>query len=187
MDRSVLDRWTDTTVFRLALLLSGMAVLPVLALGAFVTVIGGTAMVYSHSTVELEEAVFGLLSVGGILGFFGYLRAHVAAKNPARLSVTATLIFLAAGVAAALVVAGYSAFGTLYGLRNPWGLPMMAVPSALFSAANVVWAVSGVAWMNRLSHRYAETTGRAFDTLPAVLLLVVLVLATAAVLKTATL
>jgi hypothetical protein len=41
--------------------------------------------------------------------------------------------------------------------------------------------------MQRLPQRYAEKTGRAFDTLPAMLLFVTLALATAAALMTTTL
>lgn len=187
MDRPLLDRWTDTTVFRAVLLFSGIAVLPVLALGALVTVIGGAAILSQGSGVELEEAVFGSLSVGGALGFVGYARAHWGVKDPGDHNVTATLLCLVAGVAAALFVAGYAAFGTLDGQRSPWGSPMLAVPSALFSVANLAWATSGVAWMQRLPHRYAEETGRAFDSLPAMLLIVAITLTTVALLKTTTL
>ena len=72
-------------------------------------------------------------------------------------------------------------------LRNPWGSPMWALPTTLFAVANLVWATSGVAWMQRLPHRYAEDTGRAFDTLPAMLLFVAIALTAAAVLRTTTL
>jgi hypothetical protein len=159
----------------------------VLALGALVTVIGGSAVLGQRSGIELEQAVFGLLSVGGALGFVGYVRAHRGVKDPGEHNVTATLLCLVAGVVAALFVAGYVAFGALDRLGSPWSSPMLAVPSVLFSAANLVWAMSGVAWMQRLPHRYAEDTGRPFDTLPAMLLIVAIMLTTAALLKTATL
>ena len=187
MDRPLLDRWTDTTVFRAALLFSGMAVLPVLALGAFVTVIGGSAMLMQPSGVELEQALFGLLSIGGALGFVGYARAHFAARNAVRHNVTVTLLCLAAGVAAALAVACFVLFATLNGLRSPWDAREWLLLGTPFAAANVVWAVSGIAWMQRLPHRYAEKTGRAFDTLPVVLLFVAIVLAIAAALTMTTL
>jgi hypothetical protein len=187
MDRSLLDRWTDATAFRVALLLSSMAVLPVLALGVFVTVIGGSAMLMQRSAVELEQALFGLVSIGGALGFFGYARAHFAASNPVRHNVTLTLLSLAAGVAAALAVAAYVAFATLDGFRSPWGSREWLLLGTPFIAANAVWAVSGIAWMQRLPQRYAEKTGRAFDTLPVMLLFVTLALATAAALMTTTL
>jgi hypothetical protein len=187
MDRPLLDRWTDTTVFRAALLFSAIAVLPVLALGAIVTVIGGAAMLENRSTIELEQTLFGLVSVGGVLGFVGYVRAHWAARDPGSHNVTATVLCLGAGVAAALAVATYTVFGTLDGLMNPWSSAMWALPTTLFAVANLVWATSGVAWMQRLPHRYAEETGRAFEALPAMLLFVALALAIAATLKTITL
>jgi hypothetical protein len=187
MDRPLLDRWTDTTVFRAALLFSGMAVLPVLALGVFVTFIGGSTMLMQRSAVELEQALFGLVNIGGALGFFGYARAHFAASNPVRHNLTLTLLCLAAGVAAAIAVAAYVAFATLDGFRSPWGSREWLLLGAPFTAANAVWAVSGIAWMQRLPQRYAEKTGRAFDTLPAMLLFVTLALATAAALMTTTL
>jgi hypothetical protein len=182
MDRRLLDRWTDTTVFRAALLLSGMAVLPVLALGAFITVIGGSGILTQRS-VQLEQALFGLVTIGGVLGFVGYARAHVAARHLVRHNVTLTLLCLAAGVAAALAVAGYAVFGSLDGLRTPWRSREWLL-LAPFAAANLVWAASGIAWMQRLPHRYAEKTGRAFDTLPVILLLVAVLLSIAAALMT---
>jgi hypothetical protein len=187
MDRPLLDRWTDTTVFRVALLFSGRAVLPVLALGAVVTVIGGSAMLMQRSAVELEQALFGLVSIGGALGFFGYARAHFAARDPLRHNVALTLLCLAAGVAAALAVAAYVAFATLHGFRSTWDSREWLLLGTPFVAANAVWAVSGIAWMQRLPHRYAEKTGRAFDTLPVVLLFVAIALATTAALMTTTL
>jgi len=187
MDRPLLDRWTDTTVFRAALLFSAIAVLPVLALGAIVTVIGGAAMLEARSAVELEQMLFGLVSAAGVLGFVGYARAHWAARDPGSHNVTATVLCLGAGVAAALAVAAYTVFGTLEGLRDPWSSPMWALPTTLFTVANLVWATSGVAWMQRLPHRYAEDTGRAFDGLPVVMLFIAIALVIAATLKTLTL
>jgi len=182
MDRALLDRWTDTTAFRCLLVLSALAVLPVLAAGVLTTVIGGAAMLYSRSTIELEQAVFGLLSLGGILGFLGYIRAHLAARDPERRSVAATLVFLAAGVVAALVVVGFALGGVLDVWKTPLSARAVVAVPALFAAANLVWAISGAAWMQRLPRRYAEETGRTFDTLPVMLLLLGITLATAAAL-----
>ena len=187
MDRPVLDRWTDTTVFRAVLLFSGMAVLPVLALGVLTTVIGGSALLMQRSAVDLEQGLFGVVAIGGALGFVGYARAHVTARNLVRHNITATLLCLAAGVAAALAVAGYVLFVALEGLRSPWREPREVLLTTLFAVASIMWAVSGVAWMQRLPHRYAEKTGRAFDSLPGVLLFVAIALVTAAVLTTTTL
>ena len=189
MKRSLLDRWTETTLFRLALLFAALAVVPVLLMGVATTVIGGAVMLArpSAAEVELEQAVFALLSLGGALGFVGYLRAHRGATRLDRHNVTATLLCLAAGVVTALGVAGYAVTGTLEGLRSPLGSPVWVVLMTLFAAANVVWALSGIAWMQRLPRRYAERTGRPFDGVPALLLFVAFALATAATVGTTTL
>ena len=105
MHRHLIERWFDTTAFGIALGLSGAVVLPVLALGVMVTVIGGSFMIAEPSAVELGHVVFALLAVGGALGFVGYVRAHFGIKDPCRHNVTATLLFLTAGVLAALSVA----------------------------------------------------------------------------------
>lgn len=186
MDRLLLDRWTDTLAFRCLLLLSALAVLPVLAAGVLTTVIGGAAMLYSRAAIELEQAVFGLLALGGMLGFVGYLRAHVAKRDPERLSVTTTLMFLAAGVVTALVVVGFAVAGVLDVWKAPWNARPLVVGSALFAAANLTWAIGGVAWMVRLPRLYAEDTGRVFDGLPVVLMFVSLALAISAALAATT-
>jgi hypothetical protein len=180
MSKHLIDRWTDTTAFRFVLFFSGVLVMPVLALGVLTTVIGGTVLVIGPSAVELEQVVFGLLSAGGVLGVVGYARAHLGARNPDRHNVTATLLCLAAGSVTALAVAGYAVFGTLDGLRSPWASPAWVSLTTLFAAANVVWAVSGIAWMQRLPRRCAERTGLAFDGVPALLLFVAVALTTAA-------
>jgi hypothetical protein len=182
MKRSLIDRWTDTTLFRLALLFAALAVVPVLLVGVATTVIGGAVMFVRPSPGELglEQATFALLSVGGALGFLGYLRAHWGVRRLDRHNVTATLLCLAAGVVTALAVAGYAVTGTLDGSRTPWESPVWVSLTTLFAAANVVWALSGIAWLQRLPRRYAERTGRAFDGVPALLLFVAVALATAA-------
>ena len=66
--------------------------------------------------------------------------------------------------------------------------------TALFVAANVVWALAGAAKVQRLTRDRAEhehvggkQVGRAFDSLPVVLLIVAIALTTAAVFGTVTL
>jgi hypothetical protein len=187
MDRPLLDRWTDTTVFRAALLLSGMGVLPVLGAGVLVTVVGGAAILIQRSGVELAQTAIGLLSVGGTLGFIGYARAHSGARHPDGHNIPATLLFLAAGVVTALVVMSVALAAVLDAWRSPWrDVFRIGVPT-LFALANLVWAVSGVAWMQRLNRRYAEETGRAFDALPVVLLFVAITLALASAVAMTTL
>jgi hypothetical protein len=190
MHRALIDRCTDTTPFRLALLCAALAVVPVLLMGVATTLIGGVVMLGGLPGVQLqlEQAVFALLSLGGALGFVGYLRAHRGARKPDRHNVTATLLCLAAGVVTALAVAGYAVTVLLDGLRSPWGSPVVEVALAtLFAAANLVWAVAGIAWMQRLPRCYVERTGRAFDGVPALLLFVALALAIAAATLTTTL
>ena len=149
MHRHRIDRWTDTTAFRCMLLFAGLVVLPVLAMGVLTTVIGGAVLLMERSAVDVERAVFALLSVGGGLGCIGYARAHLGARKPDRHNVTATLICLAAGVVTAVFVAGIALAGVLDGWTAPWSAePWVAVPG-LFAAANLVWVVSGIAWMQR--------------------------------------
>jgi hypothetical protein len=180
MPRSTIERWTDTTAFRLMLFCGGLVALPVLALGLLTTSwLLSVAVVEQRA--EIEAAVIVFLSIGGALGVLGYLRAHWGAKEPRRHNVTATLLCLAIGIVTALAVAGVVAaeaveriFAGRFTLRLCF--------AALFVAAHLVWVAAGVAWMQRLPRRYAESTGRAFDSLPVVLLFVAVALAAAATL-----
>jgi hypothetical protein len=187
MDRSMLDRWTDTTVFRLLLFFSGCLVLPMLGIGVLTTLIGGAIVVMDAPAVDLEQAVFAVLSIGGAVGLIGYLRAHGAGKEPSRHDLTATLICLAVGIGTALAVAVFVAVEAIDSWRSPWGRNAWLGLAGLFVAANLVWALAGAAWMQRLPGRYAAKTGRAFDGLPVVLFLVALALATTALAITTTL
>jgi hypothetical protein len=189
MRRQLFDRWTDTRLFRVALLLAALAVAPVLALGMAVTVIGGGALLLNGEIPGLEQTAFGLLSAGGTLGMLGYLRAHAGAARPDRHNLTVTLLCLAIGIATALAVACVAVFFWVLAadVNGPWngsasvGLPM------LFVGANLLWAMSGIAWSQRLRRRYAEVVGHAFDGLPMLLLSVVLALVATNVLTTAAL
>lgn len=188
MGKQSIDRWADTRAFRFALLFAGLAIGPVLAIGLAVTVIGGGAMLLDGTAPDLEQAVFGLLAIGGALGLFGYARAHAGAARPDRHNLTATLLLLRAGVVTALAVAAIAAlFWHLLVSRAQWQGPESAGVAACFVAANLVWAMSGIAWSQRLRRRYAEVAGHAFDSLPALLLSVALALATAAAVSTAAL
>ena len=192
MDRSLLDRWTDTTAFGIALGLSGALVLPVLALGVMVTAIGGSIMLAEPSALGLGQVVFALLAVGGALGFVGYLRAHFGIKDPRRHNVTATLLLLSAGVLAALSVAGGVLVWALIIAIERWPRDFhdgtfLFLLGALFATANFVWAFAGIARMQRLMGRYEQRAGRAFDGVPVVLLFTAIALAIAAALKTITL
>jgi hypothetical protein len=192
MHRHLLERWYDTTAFGIALGLSGALVLPVLALGVLVTVIGGSFMIADPSAVGLGQLVFALLAAGGALGFVGYLRAHFGVKDPCRHNVTATLLLLTAGILAALSVASVVLVSALVMAMELWPRDFrdgtsVFVLGALFATANLVWAFAGIARMQRLMRRYEERAGRAFDGLPVVFLFTAIALATAATLKAITL
>ena len=180
MVRSMLERWTDTTVFRLLLFFSGCLVLPILGIGVLTTLIGGAIVVMDDPALDLEQVAFALLSIGGAVGFVGYLRAQSAGREPTRHNLTAILICLAVGIGTALAVAVFVAAQAIDSWRAPWGRNAWLGLAALFAAANLVWALAGAAWMQRLPGRYAAKTGRAFDGLPVVLLLVAITLATTA-------
>jgi hypothetical protein len=187
MHRNLIDRSTDTAVFRLMLFVSGWLVLPVLGMGVLTTVIGGAAVFIEPSFVGLEQVAFALLSIGGAMGFVGYLRAHRSARESGRHHVAVTLVCLAMGVGAALAVAVYAAAAAVESWLTPSGSSVWLGLAAAFALANVVWAWAGAAWMWRLARRGTEHAGHAFDGLPIVLLIVALALATTAALVTATL
>jgi hypothetical protein len=181
MGTRLIDRWTDTTAFRLMLFVGGLVAVPVLMLGLLMTV-GLLSAAVLEQRAALEGAVVVFLSIGGGLGMLGYLRAHWGAKAPSRHNVTATLLCLAIGIVTALAVAGVVAAVAI----ESWfarGRSTAALGlAALFVAAHIVWVAAGVAWMQRLARRYAEITGRAFDGLPVALLFVAVALAAAATL-----
>lgn len=181
MERSLIDRWTDSAAFRLALFFSGLIAVPVLLLG-LVTAVGLLVAAVASRRAELEGAAVVFLSVGGAFGFFGYLRALASDKDTSESDLTTTLLCLAIGIVTALFVAGFVAAEAIESWLSPWGSARWLAFAAPFVAAHVVWAVAGVAWMQRLSFRYAEETGRRFDTVPTMLLFVALALATSAVL-----
>jgi len=190
MHRHFIDHWTDTTTFRVLLFLSACAVLPVLGVGVVTTVIGGSVLFSAYQRIDVEQAVFGLLSLGGAAGMIGYVRARLGARAPTRHNLAATLLLLSAGIVTALAVAGFVAVVVVEFLQRTtrWSdaFPWLGL-GGLFVAANAVWALVGVAWIQRLLRRYAESTGQIFDSLPVMLLFVALALATTATLATATL
>lgn len=186
MERSLLDRWTDTAAFRLLLFFSALVSVPVLLLGLVATA-WLLASVFSWRRAELEATAIVLLSIGGALGLIGYFRALWAAKAPSRHNLTATLVCLGIGSVTALCVAGFSTASAIESWRWSSRFAGWTALTALFIAAHVVWAAAGVGSWQRLTRRYAAATGRAFDSLPVLLLLAALALATTAVLLTAAL
>lgn len=182
MDRHLVERWTDTTTFGVALVLAGTLALPVLALGVIVSV-GMIGVALFEQTVGPFGPVVVVLSTGGVIGVVGWVRARQGFSRPEGHNVTATLVCLVVGTATALAVGTFSAAPMVGGLREPWGPAAVALPgaaawpAALFVAAHAVWVLAGIGWMQRLIRRYAEHTGRAFDGVPVVLLVVALTLA----------
>lgn len=185
MDRRLIERWTDTTGFGIALGLSGAFVFPVLALGLIASVVLiGVGVV--QRTAEFAGAAIVVLSLGGVVGAVGVLRASKAARSPATHNVTATLVCLAIGAATALALAGIVAYpaGLMLAER---GAPLRILPGVLAVAALVIWSVFGIGRIQRVARRYAEVTGRALDGMPAAMLCVAIALATTAALITTTL
>jgi hypothetical protein len=182
MDRHLIDRWTDNTAFGVVLIFSSVLVLPVLALGLVIS-IGMVAAAAFGGTAVLEGAVIVALSFGGAIGLFGWLRAHLKHRtgegNP-----TATILCLVIGTATALAVSAIVTVPVVDAVRAPWGGLEDVWPALPFIGANAVWAVCGIAWIQRLMHRYAQRTGRAFDGMPVVMVSVALALATSAALIT---
>jgi hypothetical protein len=176
MDRHLIERWTDTAIFGVALGLSGALVFPVLGLGLAVSAVMLVAAV-AEQTAEFAGAVIVVLSVGGAVGVFGLLRARYAVRNPGPHNVTATLLCLAIGTTTALAVAAIVAYPAL--MLTLQGSLAYAWPGLLAAVAHVVWVLFGIGRMQKVSRRYAEETGRALDGTPALMLLIAIALATA--------
>jgi hypothetical protein len=177
MDRHLIDRWTDNTAFGVVLIFSSVLVLPVLALGLVVSV-GMVAAAVVGRTAVLEGAVIVALSFGGAIGLFGWLRAHLKGRANAG-NPTATILCLVIGAVTALAVSAIVTVPVVDAVRAPWGGLADVWPALPFIVANAVWAVSGIGWIQRLMHRYAQRTGHAFDGVPVVMVFVAIALAAA--------
>jgi hypothetical protein len=110
---------------------------------------------------------------------FGWLRAHHEVKAPDVRDPMVTFVCLAIGTVTASAVAAIPLVVTL---SEFWGQLEEAWPVLLLGSAPAVWALSGVAWMQKLLHAYEGRTGRVFDGMPAAMLIVSIVLVVAAVL-----
>jgi hypothetical protein len=175
---------TDTLAFRILLALSGLMVLPVLALGLLFAPI---ALVVSFLEPDASTLAFALLSVGGAAGLVGWLRARWGARTPERHNVGLTLALVVVGIVTALAVGGLVTYIAIL-QWTPWGWSSPELTAAAaFVVAQGVWIVSGIAGIERLMFSYAVRTGRTFDAIPIALLLVALGLVLAVVLAAATL
>jgi hypothetical protein len=172
MRRGLFDLIADTVLFQVLLALSGLMVLPVLALGVLIS----PWLILFRPSEPTSVAILAL-AAGGAFGIVGWLRAHWGVREPERHNITATLVFITIGIATAIAVAAFAA-GT--GSRLSWHAWSDNLLPAAFAAANGAWVVSGLAWMERLTHGYAERTGQAFDVVPVMLLLIALGLVLAA-------
>jgi len=175
MDKGLMERITDTGVFEVLFWLSGIVVLPVFALGAL---FAPFALPTGLSGQPFALAYFAL-TAGGAIGLTGWVRAHLAMRAPERHGISVTLFCLVVGIVTALVVAGGTVAATLADLRDgsdraAW---FRSGLSGAYAAAHVVWALGGVGRMERVARRYRERTGRAFDSIPFVFLLVAIGLA----------
>jgi hypothetical protein len=152
----------------------------VLALG-LVTTVGMLVAAAGNAQFSLfDGGVIALPSLGGALGIVGLLRAHWGARHAERHNVTATLICLAIGIATALGVAVVVVVELMSTSFDYGRWHVGNAIAALFVAAHACWVLWGIAWMQRLTRRYAEQAGRAFDATPVVLLGVAIALATSA-------
>jgi hypothetical protein len=183
MGRHLIERWTDTTTFGVALAFAGALALPLLGLGVIVSV-GLIVGALVEQTANPLGTVIVALSAGGAIGVIGWVRALRGINRPEEHNVTLTLVYLVIGTVTALAVGAISSVPMVVSLREPWELPTDAWPVVLFVAAHMVWVLAGIGWMQRLTRRYAEHTGRAFDGIPAALLCVAIALAAAAALVT---
>ncbi len=185
MERQLIDRLADTTLFRVLLVLSGLMVLPVLGLGLLFSPL---ALLSTYSAPAVGSVAFVVLSTGGALGITGWLRARWGTRMPERHNIGVTLALITIGIATALAVGGFVAIVAIVEFWRPWGWegPPVVVVGA-FVAAHGVWIVSGVAWIERLTRSYVERTGREYDAIPVALLLVALGLTLAVLFAAATL
>lgn len=189
MHRQSIDRLTDTVAFEVLLALLGLPALLVLLLGLLVTFAGAVWWLVSGFTALDGGAVaIAALSVGGATGLVGWLRARRACSNPAAYNLTAIVLCLLVGTLTVLAVAGGVVGVVLIeswfvdrndALRFAWVLA--------FVLGNLVWALCGIGWMQRLAFRYRERTGLPFDSGAVALLFIALASATAVMLIAATL
>jgi hypothetical protein len=183
MTKHMIDRWMDTTAFGVALAFAGALALPLLALGVIVSVGLIVAALVQQTANSMGTAIV-VLSAGGAIGVVGWVRALRGIGRPEGHNVTATLVCLVVGVATALAVGAFAAAPIVVSWRDAWGGPVAAWPAGLFVVAQAMWVLAGIGWMQRLTRRHAEHTGRAFDGTQVVFLFVAIALAATAALVT---
>ena len=175
MARRVIDRLTDTTAFKVVLFLSGIIVLPILALGLLLSAAVLPPWLLDSSVRSASFPLL-LLSAGGATGIIGWLRALIGIREPEHHNIDLTMVCLTTGVVTALAVGGFAVLETFAAMREAgiWGISSWSALWGLFAAAHAAWILFGIAWMQRLARRYQENTGRSFDVIPPIFLLLAL-------------
>ena len=186
MGTHLIDRLTGTLGFRVLFVVSAVLVLPVLALGLFVTSGFLMAMTTWQREALVEMLGFVSLSLGGAIGIIGWVFSLVAARSPERYNLTAILLCLAVGVVTALAVTAYSIIELIAEFASRYSFGLSAPAYGLFAIATTIWVLDGIGRMQVLMRRHWERTGHVFDGLPVLVLFVSLALAVGATLGTAT-
>jgi hypothetical protein len=166
------DRLTRSEGFTALFAVATLVVGPVLLLGWL-----GTPLLLLSMSDPARSIPYFLLTAAGTAGVVGWIRAHWQIGPSPRGNVETTMICLSLGVAAALVPIGFAAFAAIP--RGHVGANVWA--ATILAAAHAIVAIAAVGWMQRLAWHYADRTGRRFDTLPVIFLLVALGLAAAAI------
>jgi hypothetical protein len=166
------DRLTRSEVFTALFALATLVVVPVLLMG----LVGTPLLLLSSASPDRWVGPV-LLTAAGTAGVVGWIRAHWQIGPSPRGSVETTMTCLSLGVAAALVPIGFAAFAWIDGEYEGsiWVITIVG-------AAHAIVSIAAVGWMQRVAWHYADRTGRNFDSLPMIFLLVAVGWAAAAIL-----
>jgi hypothetical protein len=121
---------------------------------------------------------FAALVICGTVGVVGWARAKGATPATSHGSLETTIVCLGVGCGAAAATLGWIAWSSAALPRDP-GLLALAGGA---SAALLVMLLGGLGWIARLGRGFAVHTGRRFDALPAMFLLIALAQAAVAAL-----
>jgi hypothetical protein len=153
------------------LLLAGLACLPILILIPF-WITAGSGVQPEALTASFVPA--GLVA-GGILGVVGLIRGHRRSGAARSGSIELTIVFLAGGIAAALVpIADIVVFA--FGAHRAFDR-VRVVTACLVGVPLAVLIVAAIGSIQRLTREYAAHAGEPFDVLPVIFLLMSLGLA----------
>ncbi|HEU4618837.1 MAG TPA: hypothetical protein VFV10_12415 [Gammaproteobacteria bacterium] len=112
------------------------------------------------------------LVVGGVLGFVGLVRSYRTAPEAGPGGIELTIVFLLAGIAAALApIAGVA---SAFGGQAP--LEAVKVAAACVAVPLTVLIVAALGAIQRITREYAARAGKPFDPLPVLFLSVALAL-----------